>query len=163
MPLDATSHDVAGFSSGVTTCDEDLRAQARKPRNRCLVMAEGRRILAYGRYVHAQAGPDNDIRPCVRIDFVARDVTADPGTGTAFMLRLLSRIARDPKASAAKGILIDSMDHGDPDIRARRWRFFTQKLGFTPLRDDGRQHGYAFMPMATVREIAATADGTAFD
>lgn len=147
-----------GFSSGVAACDDDLKTQARNPRNRCLVMAEERRILAFGRYVHAEAGPDMDIRPCVRIDFVARDVTADPGTGTAFMLRLLIRIGRDPKASVAKGILIDSMDCGDPSIRARRWRFFTQKLGFTPLHNDGRPHGYAFMPMTTVREITAAAE-----
>jgi hypothetical protein len=156
-PLDRTLHDVEAFTCGVPACDEDLRQQARKPRNRCLVMAHERRILAFGRYSHAEMGTDRALMPCVRIDFIARDRAADPGLGTEFLLRLLIRIAGDPKADLARGVMIDSMNCGDPAVCDRRWRFFTEKFGFTPLREDGLTFGYAFMPMSRVSEIAAEA------
>jgi hypothetical protein len=118
--------------------------------------AEGR-VLAYGRYSYVESSADKSLIPCVRIDFIARDRTADPGTGTDFMLRLFIRIAKDPRASIARGVLIDSINCGDPNACAQRWRFFTEKFGFIPLRDDGLTSGYAFMPMSRVREIAAAA------
>ncbi len=118
-------------------------------------MTEGRRILAFGRYSFANAGSMNAIRPCVQIQFIARSETAAPGTGLDFTLRLLLRIAKDPKAASAKGLLIDSMNCGDMSACERRWRFFTQKVGFTPLKNDGQPYGYAFMQMTTVHAIAA--------
>jgi hypothetical protein len=120
-------------------------------------MADERRILAFGRYSHAESGADRSLIPFVRIDFIARDKTADPGIGTQFMLRLLIRVAGDPKANLARGVMIDSMNCGDPAACDRRWRFFTEKFGFTPVREDGLTFGYAFMPMSRVREIAAEA------
>lgn len=156
IPLDRSLHDVAAFSSGVVACDQDLIRQSHDPRNRCLVMTEGRRILAFGRYGYAEAGPENALRPCVLIQFIARSETARPGTGLDFTLRLLLRIAKDPKAVSGKGLLIDSMNCGDLTACERRWRFFTKTVGFTPLKDDGRPFGYAFMPMATLHDIAAT-------
>ena len=150
-------HDVDAFHSGVEACDAYLKDQARKPRNRCLVMAENARILAYGRYACAEAGPEASLRPCIYIDFVARDTGAAPGTGTDLMINLLVRIARDPKAAMAKGVLIDVIDCGNPEACTRRWRFFIELMGFRPLHDDGRPCGYAFMSMEQVREIAARA------
>lgn len=120
-------------------------------------MAEGRRIIAFCRYRFVDAGPDRATRPCVLIDFVARDRLADAGTGTDLMLRLFTRIVQDPRAARAKGVLIDSLDCGDADACGRRWRFFIEKIGFLPLRDDGQPFGYAFMPMSTVTAIAGAA------
>lgn len=163
VPLDSTAHDVDAFTSGVAACDEDLRRQARKQRSRCLVMAEDRRILGFGCYRVIDAGPDRATRPCILIDFVARDRLADAGTGTGLMLRLFIHLVQDPKTELAKGVLIDSHNCGDADACARRWRFFTNKIGFVPLRDDGQPFGYAFMPMSTVKAIAAAAQAARDD
>lgn len=120
-------------------------------------MTEGRVIIAYGRYSYAEAGPDKALRPCVTIDFLAKNKTAKPGTGTDFMIRLLIRIAKDPKVASYRGVLIDSMNCGDREMCVRRWHFFTDLIGFTPFGDPQIPYGYAFMPMTTVRMIAGKA------
>ena len=118
-------------------------------------MVEGKRILAYGRYSYVDAGRDTSLRPCVRLDYLARDLTAEPGTGTEMFLRLLVRISKDPRAHAAKGILVDSLNCGDTSRTRRRWDFFTRKLGFVPLVEDEASFGYAFLPMPSVDEIVS--------
>lgn len=159
-PLDPTEHAVEAFSSGNAVCDDDLRKQSKKHRNRTLVMADGQRIIAFSRYSYVQAGPDKALLPYVRIDFVARDIEHGKGSGMEIMLRTLIRIAQDPRANACKGVLIDSLNCGDADLCATRWRFFTDKVGFVPLKDDGNPYGYAFMPMSTVQIIAEEARKT---
>lgn len=121
-------------------------------------MADGQRILAFGRYTYAEGVSNSSLRPCVRIDFVARDLKANPGIGMDLMIRLLVRIAVDPRAAAYKGVLIDAMNCGNPEACVRRWRFFTELIGFRPLQNNSQPWGYAFLRMDLVREIAARAD-----
>jgi hypothetical protein len=156
-PLDSAEHDVNAFSSGVAVCDHDLRHQAKSTRNRTLVMADGRRIIAFSRYSYVRAEADKALLPYVRIDFVARDIACGKGAGMEIMLRTFIRIVQDPKAADCKGVLVDSLNCMDAALCAARWQFFTQKVGFVPVRADGRTYGYAFIAMGAVRAIAEAA------
>jgi hypothetical protein len=155
--LDSVEHDVDAFSCGVAVCDDDLRQQAKSTRNRTLVMADGRRILGFSRYSYVRADANKAMLPFVRLDFVARDVAQGTGAGMEVMLRTFIRIAQDPRAADCKGVLIDSLNCGDAALCAARWRFFTQKVGFAPLRDDGKAYGYAFMAISAMRAMAEAA------
>ena len=154
VPLDRAEHDVGAFSSGNSVCDDDLRKQSRNHRNRTLVMVDGRRIIAFSRYSYVLAGSDRSLLPYLRIDFVARDIEYGKGAGMEIMLRTFMRIAQDPKATESKGILIDSLNCGDADLCAARWRFFTKKIGFEPYGEGRNPYGYAFIAIDTVRAIA---------
>lgn len=157
-PLDTLQHNVDGFSSGTEACDTDLREQSKKHRNRVLVIADGIHIVSYCRYTYVETKADREILPCVRIDYLARDVAyAGQGVGLETTLRLFIRITKDPKARSTKGIMIDALNCGDPQACEKRWRFFTEKVGFTPLKDDGNNFGYAFMPMSNVMQLAQLA------
>jgi len=143
----------------VEICDDDLHSQARKPRNKCLVLADGSKILGYCRYVYATDGRDDQFKPNVRVEFIAADETAPAGTGSKVMFALLIRISKDARVNQSKGVFIDIMNAGTPLEKERRWKFFVERFGFKPLRDhddgDHPHHGYAFMPMKTVHAIAA--------
>ena len=157
VPLDPAEHDVAAFTSGNVTCDLDLKAQAHKVRNRTLVMAEASRIIGFSRYSLVLAGADKDLMPFVRIDFVARDAVHGRGAGMEIMLRTFIRITKDPKTDNCRGVLIDSLNCDKDADRWKRWSFFTERVGFVPLKDNGLPYGYAFMSMETVRAIAEQA------
>jgi len=45
-------------------------------------------------------------------------------------------VEQGPRADGVKGILIDSIDCGNPEVCERRWRFFTEKLSFVLLEPD---------------------------
>lgn len=157
VPLDRAEHDVDAFSSGNEVCDDDLRKQSRNHRNRTLVMADGRRIIAFSRYSYVLVGSDKSLLPYLRIEFVARDIEHGKGAGMEIMLRTFIRIAQDPKASDCKGILIDSLNCGDAGLCAARWRFFTGKFGFVALSEGSNPYGYAFIAIDVVRAIAEKA------
>lgn len=160
VPLNRAEHDVDAFSSGNEVCDEDLRKQSRNHRNRTLVIADGRTIVAFSRYSYVLAGPDKMLLPYLRIDFVARDIVHGKGAGMEIMLRTFVRIAQDPKATDCKGILIDSLNCGDAGLCASRWKFFTEKNGFVPYGEGRNPYGYAFMAIDVVRAIAERAKKT---
>ena len=134
VPLDRTFHDIDGFSSGVIQCDEDLRSQARKLRNKCLVMADGQTIQAFGRYNYKTANLGGPKRKVVWIDYLACDQHHGRGAGMEMLLRLLIRIHKDPRSHQddIAAVMIDSLDCGVPEMCARRWAFFTEKAGLAP-------------------------------
>lgn len=154
--LDRTTHDVAAFDSGVEACNFDLVSQSNKIRNRCKVLSEGRSILAFGRYSIVVSGPKKDLTPLVRIDYLARDLTSPAGAGTDMLIQLFRTIANDERTQECKGVLIDSLNCGDAKQTARRWSYFTEKVGFRSIDGDPNAvSGYAFLPMEIVRAYAA--------
>ncbi|MBY6121777.1 hypothetical protein [Mameliella alba] len=154
--LDRTTHDVAAFDSGVEACNSDLVSQSNKIRNRCQVLSEGSTILAFGRYSIVVSGPKKDLTPLVRIDYLARDLTSPAGTGTDMLIHLFRTIADDERTHDCKGVLIDSLNCGDAKQTARRWSYFTEKVGFRSIDGDPNAvSGYAFLPMEIVRAYAA--------
>ncbi|WP_094033405.1 hypothetical protein [Antarctobacter heliothermus] len=154
--LDRTTHDVAAFDSGVEACNSDLVSQSNKIRNRCQVLSEGSTILAFGRYSIVVSGPKKDLTPLVRIDYLARDLTSPAGTGTDMLIHLFRTIANDERTHDCKGVLIDCLNCGDAKQTARRWSYFTEKVGFRSIDGDPNAvSGYAFLPMVIVRAYAA--------
>jgi hypothetical protein len=146
-------HDVASFRSGVQACDDDLFRQARKPVPTFYVWAERTRIIGFCRYKVLQTGSEVTRFPCFFMEFLARDLSA-PGAGVELMLRSFVVMAKDGRSRGMKGLMIDSLNCGNPAACAKRWHFFTTKFGFSSISPDGAQFGYAFMPMSTVLEIA---------
>ena len=129
-------------------------AAVKKPRKLVHVIANGPRIIAFGRYSYVAYNLQKTKAPLVRIDFIGRDQFHGRGAGRELLLQLFIAISKDDKAKECKGILIDSLNCGDETASRNRWTFFLG-FGFQPLQMDGKPFGYAFMPMKLVNEIAA--------
>jgi len=119
------------------------------------VLSDGSTILAFGRYSIVSSGPQKDLTPLVRIDYLARDLTSPAGTGTNMLVHLFRAIANDERTHDCKGVLIDSLNCGEVEKTTRRWSYFTEKVGFRSIEGNpDTVSGYAFLPMEMVRAYA---------
>ena len=165
-PFDPALHDRSSFLSGVSTVDNYLQKTANKLANadnvRIFVMTPGDGTIVgyYALNAHAVSHselpgsfarnrPAHGDIPAVFIAMMGIDRRyAGKGYGSALLADALKRVERAGREVGIAVAVLDVLDCGDPDLVARRLKFYTM-FGFSPFAGQAFR---LFLPVRTIRE-----------
>jgi len=168
-PFDPARHDRAGFCCGVAAVDNFFKktanklAEAGNVRLFVMVSAEQALIGFYAINAHAvdyldlpkpfaRARPGHGSIPAAFISMIGRDQRyRGAGFGGDLLVDALRRIAQAADSLGIADVLLDVLDCGDPQRKARRQALY-ESYGFQPLPSNPTR---LFLPLNAIRELIA--------